>query len=105
MQGRITVACGRLVQGTCRAGAAMAARVPGQAPGHWRSRGRMPRWEGRLLGARFVDDRFHAARGNNRRWRSCREATVLVGGVWRGGDARRTNVEVKGEGADLIEFP
>ncbi|XP_037484834.1 uncharacterized protein LOC119363565 [Triticum dicoccoides] len=54
--------------------AGTAPRVPGQAPGHWRSRRRMPRCKGRLLDARYVADGFHAASGNNRRWRSCREA-------------------------------
>lgn len=54
----------------------------------------------------MTDSTLRAATiGDNRRWRSCREATVLVGGIWCGGDSRQTNVEVKGEGADLIEFP
>ncbi|XP_037408171.1 uncharacterized protein LOC119270280 isoform X2 [Triticum dicoccoides] len=39
VQGRIMVACGWLVQGNFRAGAA--ARVPEQAPRHWRSVGRI----------------------------------------------------------------
>ncbi|XP_044339414.1 uncharacterized protein [Triticum aestivum] len=39
VQGRIIVACGWLVQGNFRAGAA--ARVPEQAPRHWRSVGRI----------------------------------------------------------------
>ena len=52
VQGRIIVACGWLVQGNFRAGAA--ARVPEQAPRHWRSVGRILETKVRLYLVRWV---------------------------------------------------
>ncbi|XP_044339415.1 uncharacterized protein [Triticum aestivum] len=53
VQGRIIVACGWLVQGNFRAGAA--ARVPEQAPRHWRSVGRILETKVRLYLVSLAD--------------------------------------------------